>query len=151
MNPRNIAAPLAIGLFVVACTTNAVSPPSHAIVGTDYDLVVQADDARSRFELTFISKTVRPVCFSVEDWPNNLGQSAGGGGRAMLHTSGGDLAASDTNFGYCVGAACKLTVLPGQSLKGHINYSGFGDPTRIAVDTNKRLDYQISPYFCSTS
>lgn len=142
-------APLATGLLVVACATSAIQQPSHASAGTDYDLIVQANDAQSRFDLTIISKTPRPICFSVEDWPNDLGQSAGGAGRALLHTGNGDLAASDTNFGYCVGAACELTVPPKQSLKGHINYREFGDPARIMADAGKRLEYQIKPYFCS--
>jgi hypothetical protein len=123
----------------------------RAVVGTDYAFVAQANDAEKRFDLTLISKSARPICLSVEDWPNALGESAGGGGRAVLRTTNQSLPAKDTNFGYCVGRTCELSVKPKKSLTGHINYSEFGDPALIKEDAGKRLEYQIHPYFCSKS
>ena len=138
-----------INLAAIGCATIAARRETRAFAATDYKLIVQANDPERRFDLTFLSNTSRPICFSLEDWPNNLGESAGGGGRALLHTATGDMPASDTNFGFCVGPACELHVQPKQSLKGYISYKEFGDPLRIASDASKRLEYRIKPYFCA--
>lgn len=140
---------VAVAGLSAACVSTAAREPSHAVGGADYELVVQSNDVENRLDLIFNSKTARALCFSVEDWPNTLGQSAGGGGRALLHMRGRALPASDTNFGYCVGPTCEIRVEPKHSLKGHVNYSEFGDAAEIRADPAKRLQYQIRPYFCS--
>ena len=57
----------------------------------------------------------------------------------------------DTNFGFCPGGCGIIVVSPGETLRGFIPYSEFGDPAQIEQLQDRRLEYLIVPRICTLS
>jgi hypothetical protein len=134
-------------LSILGCA--AMPPdPRFAKQGQDYELSWSANDQNDTFDIKLTSKSKTPLCFSVDDWPDRLGEVAGGAGRASLTAVAFSAASTDTNFGFCVGKACTIVVAPFASIEGVIGYKEFGDTGTIKALRNKQLTYSISPYFC---
>jgi hypothetical protein len=147
MKQAAISLVIAISSSILACATRTPEP-RVAQQERDYELSWSANDDNSTFGIKLTSKSKIPICFSVDDWPNRLGEVSGGPGRASLKAVDFSAASADTNFGYCVGQACTIVVAPYASMEGVIGYKQFGDPDAIRALRNKQLTYDISPFFC---
>jgi hypothetical protein len=138
---------LVIALSILGCTTRTPDP-KFARQGQDYEFVWSANDNNVEFAIELASRTKTPLCFSVDDWPDKLGQVSGGPDRASLKAENFSAASADTNFGFCVGKDCTIVLAPNASIEGVIGYKEFGDPDAVRALRNKQLTYEIAPFFC---
>ena len=148
MNTQIFASLVALlsAIVLSACASSArnKAPPM-------YDLVIKDNVEQRRFELMLVSTDERSICFEVEKWPNKHGQVSGGSWRAILISGEQKFSAPDTNFGFCPGGCGIIVVSPGETLRGFIPYSEFGDPVQIAQLQDRRLEYLIVPRICTLS
>jgi len=139
------------GLLILlggACAKISPPPPVYAEVPRDYKITVNSDDNAKRFEITLLSKSKYDICISVDDWPNNLGELAGGPGRAVLELDDRSLTPNDTNFGLCIGKRCTVRIKSHDKIRGFINYKEFGYSADVASSSKKSLAYFVKPYKC---
>jgi hypothetical protein len=138
---------IAVILSILSCAINQPDP-KFAQEGKDYELSWSANDDDSTFGLKLTSNSKTPLCISVDDWPDRMGQVSGGAGRASLTAVNFSAPSADTNFGYCVGKLCTIVIAPYSTINGVINYKEFGDPDKIKSLHDRQLSYGISPFFC---
>jgi hypothetical protein len=138
-----------VSLLILGCATRTPEP-QLAQQGQDYELSWSPNDENGTFGIKLTSKSKTSLCFSVDDWPDRLGEVSGGAGRASLKAVHYAAPSADTNFGFCVGRACTIVVAPYATVEGIIGYKEFGDPGAIKALRNKQLTYNISPFFCPT-
>lgn len=123
-------------------------PVKPAIVDQDYTLTSAANDDLKRFDLELRSNSSRSLCISGADWPNKLGQVSGGSERAKVVYGSREISSRDTNFGSCVGESCTVKIKPRSLMRGFISYNEFEESSGLSEVPEKRLIYQIKPYFC---
>ena len=140
---------IAVSPLILGCATRTPEP-RLARQGQDYELSWSANDNSAEFAINLASRSKTPLCFSVDDWPDRLGEVSGGAGRASLKAVDFSAASVDTNFGFCVGRACTIVVAPFASIEGVIGYKEFGNPDTVKTLRDKQLTYNISPFFCPT-
>jgi hypothetical protein len=140
---------IAASLLILGCATRTPEP-RLARQGQDYGLSWSPNDENGTFGIKLTSKSKTSLCFSVDDWPDRLGEVSGGAGRASLKAVDFSAASVDTNFGFCVGRACTIVVAPFASIEGVIGYKEFGNPDTVKTLRDKQLTYNISPFFCPT-
>jgi hypothetical protein len=135
---------LLIGALAACDPANVVndgSPPK-------FRLVSQSNDLQARFDLRLISEDTRPLCLTVEQWPNGRGQIESGGARAMVRMKDKEMPAKDSNFGYCPNGCGEFRVTPGHDLIGFVGYTEFADEAFISSVTDKTLIFNVMPYVC---
>jgi len=147
MKTFTIAFVVAVVLHVAARATT-VPAPKFAQIDKDYELSWSQNDDKGEFAITLKSTSKSRLCISVDDWPDRSGQISGGGARSSIKADNFSAASVDTNFGFCVGKLCTITIAPYGSISGVIGYKEFGDSSYIKSLHNKQLTYVISPYFC---
>lgn len=136
---------LTLSAALAACTSSA---PIRWAPPTDFDLAVADNPALRRFDLTLTSKAADPLCLSREAWPAEGAVPAGFDG-ATLTTSSGKRELLPTGSAYCPGGCGEVRVEPGQTVRGTLPYSAFGDATAIAEDTVRSLAFEVHPFVCS--
>jgi len=131
------------------CAASALPVIEFAKPSIDYVLDVSDHPDRNVFTVSLRSTSERNICISVDDWPNRYGNISGGSGRAELIFNDGVIPSTDTNFGYCSGSACIITLKPNSTISADVNYAEFGPVDTISKIKNKRMVYKISPSYCS--
>jgi len=135
-----LAAPLMFAL--IACATT-----SAAVTTSDYSLSIVANDAEQRFDIELESQTSKPLCLSVDDWPNGLGEMHYSSGHVFARVGEQRYAIRDQNFGYCIGSRCSHRIEPGQRLRGLVSYAEF--PGASLSGGSSDLIFPLVPHFCA--
>ena len=91
-----------LALGMASCAISAPDP-KFAKEGKDYELSWSQNDESSTFGIKLTSKNGKPLCISVDDWPDKFGQVSGGAGRASLKAVDFSAPSVVTNFGFCAG------------------------------------------------
>ena len=119
-----------------------------AVADIDYKLIVFASDDDDGFHVALNSKSRRPLCVDIYNWPDQHGR--------MSPTLEASAVVDDKRFeaypspyaDLCMGAACVLRVEPGGSLGAFIGYEQFGDRAAISAAKTKTLTMSVKAYFC---
>jgi hypothetical protein len=122
---RSAAIALVSCIPLLACAATSRGADVSFVPSSEYELSISPNLAQQTFDLTLRSKSQTSICIDLDQWPNNLGQVAGGGERAKVIASGRTFPAVDHNFGYCIGKDCQIRVSAGGYLEGHIGFSEF--------------------------
>ena len=133
-----------VAVSAAACAKQTVFLPSEGFL-----LVVTDNRGEFQFDLELQSRDDRPICITVEQWPNEDGQLHMGSEMAVLRTKDNLIRAKDVNFGSCPGGCGEIRISPGSSLEGRISYAAFGDPAAVASSSVRDLEFGVFPYYCS--
>lgn len=110
----------ALMLMLTACATT-----SGEVTSDDYSLDITTNDAEQRFDVALQSLSSKPLCVSVDSWPNSLGELHYASDYVAAVVGDNRYAIRDQNFGYCLGSRCSHRIEPGQRLVGFVSYSAF--------------------------
>lgn len=138
-------------LWLVSCTTDRVVGQRTASSTARYRLQVTDRPDQKRFDVRLDSIDDRPLCITVENWPNRHGRLHFGATWVNVTSAEGLFPGGEENFGYCIdenGGPCLIQIPPKSSLKGYIVYKEFGDPAKIAALSQRRLRFPVSPQVC---
>lgn len=117
-------------------------------VSTAFRLSITPNDALGRFDVLLESEDAHPLCLTIEQWPNPLGQLGGWKGQAKVVLADAELSSKLNNFGYCPINCTGLTITRKQPLHGFIAYDQFASPEPLATVADKRLVFDVQPSVC---
>ncbi len=138
-------------IFVVAlgsCGLLEQDPDAWKVPPDAYKFVSTVNLADRSFGISFESKSLRPICMPIANWPTGIGvtdMSASGYAYAMLNGQRYD--ANGGPRGYCTGN-CYNLVKPRQTITGRIPFSEFELPENLGSEPDLRLEMYVAPYRC---
>ena len=123
-----------------------VSPPWAG----RHRLQVIDEPDKLRLALVLTSADTRDICVSRAAWPDAAGTTQTGSEVYSLTTERETLhPRPPTIYADCFkGPECEIRLGPGESLKGFIAYSEFGDPQVIRSRARRLLKVDIIPALC---
>ncbi|WP_413975380.1 hypothetical protein [Stenotrophomonas acidaminiphila] len=135
-------------LFLMAALAACASTISRP-TGDRYALRITDNVADGRFDVALTSNDSRPLCVSIESWPNSSGYFTVEKEDTYVK-SGADVLSANSKLmsAYCPGGCGEHRIEPQGELHGFIAYEAFGDAGRLAKDVNKELEFPVSPYYC---
>lgn len=145
---------MAVGLILVAvlgsCSSTEQELHDWRIPLEAYTFASRVNLADRAFEIAFESKSTKPICMAITNWPTGKGvtdMTAGGYARAVL--SGKTYPANRGPRAYCSGD-CNQLVKPGETITGSIPFSEFELPDGVGSEPDLRLDMHVAPYRCDS-
>jgi hypothetical protein len=138
-----------LGLIFAVAALAGCAPANIQPSSGQYILKVENNPGDGRFDISLISKASRPICVSLESWPNasgeftveNEGVAIRGGGKIFS-------AKSKLLSAYCPGGCGEHRIKPGGELHGIISYGTFGDVGSLAESEPMELIFKVFPYYC---
>jgi len=111
-------------------------------------LQIEANAEARRFDISLQSSSTKPLCVSIHNWPNTLGEMHYSADHVFAEISGDRYSIRDQNFGYCVGNQCSHRIEPGAILSGFVSYAEFpGAPLGSA--SSPRLIFPLPVQYCA--
>lgn len=105
--------------------------------------------AERRFDMVLKSNDTKPLCLSIEAWPSSTGKFPTENAAVTLKTTQGILPVrSELQSAYCPGGCGEHRIEPKGELRGFIAYEAFDDPTKLAADQIKQLQFSVIPSYC---
>jgi hypothetical protein len=117
-----------------------------------YELQVIDEPEKLRFSLVLTSKDERDICIDGSSWPDEKGKTETGSYVYSLRTERGTMFPHEpTVYIDCFDSPeCSTRVRHGESLRGFIAYSEFGDPNQIRAMHKRELRIDIIPSVCGS-
>lgn len=140
---REILAALFI-LAIASCASTVTRPAPDR-----YFLRANDNVKAHRFDIVLKSNDDKALCISTNGWPNSSGLFTTEREDVALETSAGVLPAKSALLSaYCPGGCGEHRIGNKGELHGFIAYEAFGDAEKLAKDLNKKLKFQVFPYYC---
>lgn len=141
---KSLLKAMTLVVMLAACAPTITRPTVDR-----YTLHVIDNVAEQRFDVALMSHDSRPLCISIENWPNSSGHFTVEKEDTFVKT-GADLlpARSKLLSAYCPGGCGEHRIEPKNELRGFIVYEAFGDSAKLATDSNKELKFPVAPYYC---
>jgi hypothetical protein len=114
----------------------------------DFTLTVSENQMAQRFELTLSSRSERPLCLGMTDWPDEHGQIVLAGDN-VSYTVNGVTYPMRNSTAQDRGSAGVRRVEPRGSLTGFIGFDQF-PAAAFAADGGGELSLELRPAFCDS-
>ena len=120
----------------------------RAIPDQDFTIAVSENQMNQRFDLTLTSKSERPLCVGMADWPDEHGHIVLASDN-VSYTVNGATYPMRNSTAQDRGTAAVREVAPGGTLTG---FNGFDQvpAAAFAADGGGQLDLSLRPAFCDS-
>jgi hypothetical protein len=140
---------LCVAIFPLAAAVIAAGQPKQSADSSvaHYKLEITDEPDKLRFALLLVSLDKRDICIDPSAWPDAQGKTQTGKYVYSIVTERETLFPHDPTIeADCFG--CETRIKPGESLKGFIHYSEFGDAQIIRSRSKRALKVDIVPAVC---